>query len=73
MTKWKVIRVPEEIYNRLSELKGEDKAFHEVIAELLEKAQAKDRLAPIAFDKAAWHCFELVTSVAFLRAYKQLG
>ena len=73
MTKWKLIRVPEEVYNKLTELKGEDKTYHEVITELLEKAQAKDKLDPIAFDKAAWYSFKLVTTVTFLKAYKQLG
>ena len=72
MGKWKLIRVSEEVYNKLSELKN-DRPFTAVIEELIEKAQAKDKLDPIAFDKAAWYSFKLVTTVTFLKAYKQLG
>jgi len=74
MVKWKLIRVPEEVYEKLQALKGEeDKPFHIIITELLEKSQAKEGLDPIAFDKASWYSFKLVTTITFLKAYKQLG
>ena len=74
MKKWKFVRLPLEVYEKLKELGGgEEKAFHEVITELLEKASAKEGLDPIMFDKASWYSFKLVTTVTFLKAYVQLG
>ena len=61
MKKWKFVRLPVEVYEKLKELGGgEEKAFHEVITELLEKASAKEGLDPIMFDKASWYSLSLI-------------
>ena len=74
MKKWKFVRLPVEVYDELKKLGGgEERAFHEVITELLTKAKAKEGLDPIMFDKASWYSFKLVTTVTFLKAYVQLG
>jgi len=72
MGKWKMIRVSEEVYNELSNIKG-DKSFNDIIKELISISSTKEGLDPVSFDKAAWYSFKLVTTVTFLKAFVQNG